>query len=41
VFFRYGWNDEQGTPFQTADFDIARPEEVLRRVDAYAEEMVA
>ena len=41
VFFRYGWNDEQNTPFQTADFDIGRPEEVVRRVDEYAEGMAA
>jgi hypothetical protein len=39
VFFRYGWLDETPTPFQTADFDIAHPGEVLRRVEQYAENM--
>ena len=39
VFFRYPYNEEKNTPFQTADFDIGRPEEVVRRVDEYAEGM--
>ena len=39
VFFRYDGGDEQSTPFQTADFDIGREEEVVRRVDEYAEGM--
>jgi hypothetical protein len=40
VLFSWQDGDEQNTPFQTADFNIGRPEEVLRRVDAYADEMV-
>jgi len=36
VYFRYGWNDERDTPFQTSDFNVSDTNRVLRIINSYA-----
>jgi hypothetical protein len=39
VYFRYGWNDQRNTGFQTADFAFCGIDEILGMVETYAENL--